>query len=1478
MNRKRVLALILAAVLAVPSNGLAVMAAAPEEVVQQEETVLLDEEESTPETVDEKEDLPEENVTESEEAEEEVHESDLQEEEADLEELAEVLEQSATDGLYVDDDGVLQVTSGVTLTGTITIPAEATEIPAGLFKGTEIEEVITEAGSKLTTIGEEAFSGCKKLKFVSLRNVTNIGNRAFYDCSNLQTVQGSNLESIGDQAFADCGELYSISLKSVKTIGNKAFSNCKKLTANVVFGTVREEDPLKLQSVGDGAFSNCTGFSRVSLENTAEEIVFGTAVFQGCTGLKEIILPKNLTAIPDYTFMSCENLSVVTMNDKVQMIGSQAFKGCKNLKTLTLSKNVETIGSNAFESCSVLENITLGEKLKTIGKGAFTACVKLVTIVIPETVETIEADAFKGCDKLRKVTFNCKDDVTGVSKVKIAETAFPELKDLLTLEGYDGTVEDHAGIHGYKFVRIGTYKIKCSVPDSSTRSGTVEASVTEARKGEIVYVTATPEDGAVVKTITVNGSSLSATMEKVKDDGVVVFSFEMPSAEANVQVTFGKAKELKDYVLETSADPGPDISWYQDANGKWRLSFGRAGQTFGIKLRTDKSSDVIEPWMFDIKSSNSNLVAVSPDGTIRSVRTTKRGSIDTPVTITLTPKNGGTKTTFQVTVEADADAENVTFDFPASRIGKGKVLTDDKSGLPVIRFTKSILSIASRSFQVNLDVTDKSGESMITASKWSVVDSDMVELDVKQSENNKNTLTVKKGASGETAVTVTVDRKEKDEKGNTLDPIKEKFIVQVVDATPRLEEKKITVNRNSALGSKITLVPVYGYTIDPDSLCIKEIVKDGSATTYEPSSFSIVGDRIIAGSMEAGTYNNQYVIEGRLKDDGSTFRVRIPSITVTGTAINPTLKMTGKLNLFYKGGKSCGTVTVSQNLKDETVERYELHADEKTDIDETFSDNFTVEKNEDGQAVISRTNEEVITNSKGKVITSGYLWIYYEGYDDPVKKKITVPTITTKPSLILGTTKVTISSFVENETTYDVVVQDRKTKEEISMDTVDVNRSKTAASIKAVLEDVEIEKEKIHVKFTEAPQTGGKIVLLVQQNSWSAPIELNLSVAVTKNLPKVKLSAATLVLSKESPVGVITAGWDQKEAELANEKNTEDEIELEYAGAPRYRGDAEKIHVTYKDGKIYAELDENASVKGTYKFSFTPKWKYGDNEVTSVRKVSPISVTVKAVTASPVVSVSGKGTINLLNRDVPVVYTPKLSNSTSVVTDVSILEYTKNGTPVEFDETEDALTEEESKIDSSAGHYSKHFKVAFDPETGKVSLYARDSAKFYKADGYKIALNYTLKKTSLLAELLALGAKDTYLTKAMVVTVKQTLPNVSIDTTSATMFAGERYVDRVHTFTLKPATEGAQIETVQWASDTTDAIKEAFDLVYEVSTGKLTLALKNPAVLKQNTTYNLKLEAVYRGQWIDSVDKKKKDDIKEIKNGKIVNISVTINK
>ena len=53
------------------------------------------------------------------------------------------------------------------------------------------------------------------------------------------------------------------------------------------------------------------------------------------------------------------------------------------------------------------------------------------------------------------------------------------------------------------------------------------------------------------------------------------------------------------------------------------------------------------------------------------------------------------------------------------------------------------------------------------------------------------------------------------------------------------------------------------------------------------------------------------------------------------------------------------------------------------------------------------------------------------------------------------------------------------------------------------------------------------------------------------------------------------------------------------------------------------------------------------------------------------------------------------------------------------------------------------------------------------------------------------------------------------------------------------------------------------------------MRLTTPSAVKLSTTYDLKLEAVYEGQWVDSVDKKTKE---EIKNGKQFDISIFIRK
>ena len=66
--------------------------------------------------------------------------------------------------------------------------------------------------NSVTSIGDNAFSGCTNLTSVTIPNsVTSIGANAFYACSGLTTVTISrSVTSIGDNAFSGCTSLTSI--------------------------------------------------------------------------------------------------------------------------------------------------------------------------------------------------------------------------------------------------------------------------------------------------------------------------------------------------------------------------------------------------------------------------------------------------------------------------------------------------------------------------------------------------------------------------------------------------------------------------------------------------------------------------------------------------------------------------------------------------------------------------------------------------------------------------------------------------------------------------------------------------------------------------------------------------------------------------------------------------------------------------------------------------------------------------------------------------------------------------------------------------------------------------------------------------------------------------------------------------------------------------------------------------------------------
>ena len=96
----------------------------------------------------------------------------------------------------------------------------------------------------VTSIGEEAFSGCTSLVSIDMPSVTSIEDYAFYGCTSLVSIDMPSVTSIEDYAFYDCTSLTFVDIPaSVTSIGWSAFSSFD-LTS--VF--CHWQEPLELES------------------------------------------------------------------------------------------------------------------------------------------------------------------------------------------------------------------------------------------------------------------------------------------------------------------------------------------------------------------------------------------------------------------------------------------------------------------------------------------------------------------------------------------------------------------------------------------------------------------------------------------------------------------------------------------------------------------------------------------------------------------------------------------------------------------------------------------------------------------------------------------------------------------------------------------------------------------------------------------------------------------------------------------------------------------------------------------------------------------------------------------------------------------------------------------------------------------------------------------------------------------------------
>ena len=238
---------------------------------------------------------------------------------------------------------------------------------------------------------------------------------------------GLPIVAIGERAFCKNETLTSITFpETVQSIGWGAFLNCSALTS-VSFGGTEAD----WQYVSIGAYNSALTSAQFTFKEPEEpeipELPTGHESSDGLSFrinddkkgytltsvgacLDEVVYITTYNGLPvtkiaSYAFTDCDEITEIIIGKDVVSIGDFAFEKCFELKAITFEEGskLESIGSSAFHLCDSLHDITLPDSLKTISNLAFGMCHHLQSVRLGESLESIGHNAFYGCFKLVEV-------------------------------------------------------------------------------------------------------------------------------------------------------------------------------------------------------------------------------------------------------------------------------------------------------------------------------------------------------------------------------------------------------------------------------------------------------------------------------------------------------------------------------------------------------------------------------------------------------------------------------------------------------------------------------------------------------------------------------------------------------------------------------------------------------------------------------------------------------------------------------------------------------------------------------------------------------------------------------------------------------------------------------------------------------------------------------------------------------------------
>ena len=301
---------------------------------------------------------------------------------------------------------------------TIEIPASVTRLDKEALHG-DFTSITFAEGSKLESIGDQAFRGCDITSITLPSTVKSLGHTVFRACNSLASVEiPASVTEIQTDTF---DEYFDADANEGK--GNVTFAEGSifKLQDGVLYDSenlIRVLDwqenvvvPEGIKYIGADAFNaystqtpnNMETLKSITLPESL--ISIGKTAFRACKALESITIPKNVSEIGDGAFTGCSNLITAEILGPVkELTGTTGvFLGCAALKNVTLPDTLTNIGTGTFNGCTSLEKIDLPEGLTEIGREAFNGCESLKEAIIPSGVTKIPDFAFTGCLALEKV-------------------------------------------------------------------------------------------------------------------------------------------------------------------------------------------------------------------------------------------------------------------------------------------------------------------------------------------------------------------------------------------------------------------------------------------------------------------------------------------------------------------------------------------------------------------------------------------------------------------------------------------------------------------------------------------------------------------------------------------------------------------------------------------------------------------------------------------------------------------------------------------------------------------------------------------------------------------------------------------------------------------------------------------------------------------------------------------------------------------